>query len=344
MNLTDDLIRRGWIPDFAIRLQIRRLIRLRLQDEYAGGVQSVHDRFRKRLADWSQGPIAINTQEANDQHYEVPPAFFQKVLGPHLKYSCCWFDNGQQSLEDAERAMLKLTCERAELKDGQTILELGCGWGSLSLWVAEHFPNSRITAVSNSNDQRLYIEQQAADRGFGNLTVLTRDMNIFETDQTYDRVVSVEMFEHMRNHRELLNKIARWLKPQGKLFVHIFTHRELTYPYEVKDNTDWMSKYFFTGGMMPGDNYLLAFQESLKIEDHWRLGGLHYAHTSEAWLRNLDRHYETLKDLFSVSMTTSESELQLARWRIFFMACAELWKYKQGEEWIVSHYLFRKAV
>lgn len=246
MNWTDHLIRRGWIPDGVIRFQIKRLLRLRLREEYAGGAESVHDRFRARLALWSQGPIAINMQEANDQHYEVPPAF-SKVLGPNLKYSCCWFDNPQQSLEAAERAMLQRTCERADLRNGQTILELGCGWGSLSLWMAEHFPESRITAVSNSKDQRLYIESQALNRGLSNLTILTQDMNAFETDKTFDRVVSVEMFEHMRNHQALIGKISKWLKPQGKLFVHIFTHRELTYPFEVKDKTDWMAQYFFTG-------------------------------------------------------------------------------------------------
>ena len=344
MNWTDHLIRRGWIPDGVIRFQIKRLLRLRLRDEYAGGAESVHDRFRARLALWSQGPIAINMQEANDQHYEVPPAFFQKVLGPNLKYSCCWFDNPQQSLEAAERGMLQLTCERADLRNGQTILELGCGWGSLSLWMAEHFPESQITAVSNSKDQRLYIESQAQTRGLSNLTIVTQDMNAFETDKIFDRVVSVEMFEHMRNHQALISKISKWLKPQGKLFVHIFTHRELTYPFEVKDETDWMAQYFFTGGMMPSDHYLLRFQESLKIEDHWRVNGLHYAYTSEAWLQNLDAHYDSLKNLFAASMTIPEAELQLARWRIFFMSCAELWKYKQGEEWIVSHYRFQRPI
>ena len=342
MNWTDELIRRGWIPDALIRFQIQRLLRLRLRDEYAGGVESVQARFQARLEAWSRGPIAINTQEANDQHYEVPPAFFQKVLGPHLKYSCCWFDHPHQSLEMAERAMLQRTCDRADLKNGQAILELGCGWGSLSLWMAEHFPESQITAVSNSKDQRLFIEHQAQQRGLSNLTVLTQDMNTFEISKTFDRVVSVEMFEHMRNHRALFDKIYSWLKPQGKLFVHIFTHRELTYPFEVKDSTDWMAHYFFTGGMMPGDAYLLRFQQSLSLEDHWRVSGLHYALTSEAWLKNLDDHYDSLKSLLARSLTPAEAELQLARWRIFFMSCAELWKYRQGSEWIVSHYRFHR--
>jgi cyclopropane-fatty-acyl-phospholipid synthase len=237
--------------------------------------------------------------------------------------------------------MLALTCERAGLEDGQDILELGCGWGSLTLWMAERFPNSRITGVSNSKDQRAFILARAAERGLVNVDILTADMNTFAAPGTYDRVVSVEMFEHMRNHRELLARIARWLRPGGALFVHIFTHRDFTYPFEVQDASDWMSRYFFTGGIMPADAYLTRFQDHLRLEDHWRVSGTHYQATAEAWLRNQDAHREEVLALFR-STHGAEAPLQSARWRIFFMACAELWGWRHGEEWFVSHYRFRK--
>lgn len=337
------LLERDLLPDALIRFRIRQLLSQRLQDEREGGLEAAEARQAAFRAQFRQGPIAIATADANEQHYEVPPAFFERVLGPRLKYSCALYGPQSQNLGQAEEAMLALTCERAELADGQRILELGCGWGSLSLWMAEHYPQARITAVSNSRDQRAFIEGRAKERGFSNLQVITCDMNVFDApERDYDRVVSVEMFEHMRNHEALMARIAGWLRPGGKLFVHIFTHADLTYPFEVKDESDWMAKYFFTGGIMPSDRWLLYFQRDLRLDEHWRVDGRHYAQTSEDWLRNQDAHREELLTLFR-GVYGEEALKRFVYWRIFFMSCAELWAYREGAEWFVSHYRFVKA-
>jgi cyclopropane-fatty-acyl-phospholipid synthase len=266
------------------------------------------------------------------------------VLGPRMKYSSAWFDSRDDSLAEAEEKMLRLTCERAGLEDGQRVLELGCGWGSLSLWMAEHYPNSEITVVSNSATQKEYIDGEAAARGFGNLTVRTANMVDYagEGDGVFDRVVSVEMFEHMKNYEELMRRVSHWLKPSGCLFVHIFTHRTAAYPYEVRSPNDWMSRYFFTGGQMPSDDLLLYFQKDLRIERHWCVSGTHYEETSECWLKNMDRHREEIMPLLRETYGEKESVKWWNYWRVFFMACAELWGYRNGEEWHVSHYRFRK--
>ncbi len=341
-SLLDTLVDGGLLPDALIRMGIRRLLRQRLADENAGGPDATWERQRALWARMEASPIAEQTSAANEQHYEVPPAFFEQVLGPHLKYSCGWWDPGVTDLATSEAAMLALTAARAELADGQRILELGCGWGSLTLWMAKHFPAARITAVSNSRDQRTFILERARAGNLANLEVITADMNGFEPAEIgFDRVVSVEMFEHMRNHRALMARIANWLAPGGKLFVHIFTHRELTYLFEAKDPNDWMSREFFSGGVMPADALLLRHQGHLRLEDHWRVSGTHYAKTSEAWLERQDAQREAILALFR-SAYGAEATTRFHRWRVFFMACAELWNFRQGTEWFVSHYRFGK--
>jgi cyclopropane-fatty-acyl-phospholipid synthase len=290
-----------------------------------------------------RSPIAIHTADANDQHYELPPAFFQEVLGRHLKYSSAYWPPDAGSLDEAEAAMLTLTCARAEFQDGQRILELGCGWGSLTLWMAERYPSAQVTAVSNSAPQREFILARARERGLGNLQVLTADMNVFAPPaRDYDRVVSVEMFEHMRNYEELLKRIASWLAPGGKLFVHIFTHRDHAYPFEARHATDWMARNFFTGGVMPSDHTLLYFQRDLQVQCHWRVNGRHYEATANTWLQRLDAGKAAVLALFRDAYGAEEAPRRFVQWRVFFMACAELFGSGAGERWFVSHYLFTR--
>ncbi len=331
------------IPDYFIRLGIRQLVKVRLHDEFDRDIERQSERYRALLDELRESPIAIATAAANEQHYEVPAGFFRLALGEHLKYSSCYWDEHTENLNQAEAKMLALYLQRAELTDHQDILELGCGWGSLTLFMAKNLPNCRITAVSNSHSQRDYIMQQAQQRGLGNVEVITCDVNQLELNREFDRVVSIEMFEHMRNYEHLLSRIASWLKPQGKLFVHIFCHRYLAYPFETEGDDNWMGRYFFTGGMMPARDTLLHFQQHLKIECQWDLSGVHYQKTAEAWLQNTDQHQQAIIALFSERYGQQEAKLWLQRWRIFFMSCAELFGYRQGNEWLVTHYRFRKA-
>ena len=335
-------LEKDMIPDFLIRAGIRKFLRQRLRDEYQANAELQQEHFMKLVDELKNSPIAINTADANEQHYEVPTSFYQYCLGKNLKYSCGYWRDGVVDLDTSEEDMLRLTCERAGLIDGQNVLELGCGWGSLSLFMAARYPESRFTVVSNSRTQKIFIDERAAELKLDNLTVVTADMNEFDTEQTFDRVVSVEMFEHMRNYRLLMKKVASWLNAEGKLFVHIFTHRTLAYKYEVVDETDWMSKYFFSGGIMPSDDLLLYFNEDLSIENHWQLDGTHYARTSEAWLKNMDQHKKEIMPLFAATYGAGNATKWWVYWRIFYMSCAELWNYRNGEEWIVSHYLFNK--
>ena len=338
------LLERDWLPDVLIRHGIRRLLKARLTEEDQGSPEAQQAHLMKLITRLRASPVAINTDDANSQHYEVPSAFFQHVLGPHLKYSSCYYRRSDETLGQAEENMLQLTAERAQLKDGDRILELGCGWGSLSLWMADHFPNSKITVVSNSRTQKRFIDARAASLGFQNLQVITADANRLSFDEgtRFDRVVSVEMFEHMRNYETLLHRIAGWLNPGGTLFVHIFTHKTYAYPFEVRDDTDWMAKYFFSGGIMPSDDLLLYFQKDLTLANHWQVDGGHYSRTAEHWLDNMDAHRAEIEPILAETYGRDQMLRWWVYWRVFFMSCAELWGYAGGREWLVSHYLFAK--
>jgi cyclopropane-fatty-acyl-phospholipid synthase len=331
---------RGLIPDALLRHGIRRLCARRLRDEQAGGPAFQAARFAERIKMLRHGPVAIHTDTVNAQHYELPPAFFELCLGKRLKYSCCFYPGGDESLDQAEEAMLALYGERAELTDGQRILELGCGWGSLTLWMAERYPHAEILAVSNSIQQRRYIEEQCFKRGLFNVDVLTRDVNHLELGAAqFDRCVSIEMFEHMRNYHLLLRRISGWLRPGGKLFVHIFANRTLMYPFETAGDDNWMGRHFFTGGLMPASDTLLWFQSALHIEQRWHVDGTHYQRTANHWLANQERAAGQVMAILSKAYGKSAS-LWFQRWRMFWMSCAELFGYSHGEEWLVAHYRF----
>jgi cyclopropane-fatty-acyl-phospholipid synthase len=318
--LVDRLIESGRVPEPILRAGIRAACATRLRKERR------LDRKEAFIESLRAEPVAREVEKANEQHYEVAPAFFELALGPRLKYSSCFWPAGVETLAQAEEAMLELTCARAGVEDGMTILDLGCGWGSLTLWLAERYPNAQILAVSNSAPQRAFIESHGAR----NVEVLTADANTLDLrPRRFDRVMSVEMLEHMRNYETLLGRIASWLEPGGRFFCHVFTHAELAYPYD----DGWMSRRFFSAGTMPSDDLLPRFDRDLSLERQWRLGGEHYARTAEAWLDRMTENRPEIVDVLGSRAAYNE-------WRVFFLACAELWGYRGGREWLVSHYLF----
>jgi len=339
------LLERGLLPDALVRAGIRRLCAARLAAESAGGPAGIEARKRQLMAQLARGPIAVDAGAANRQHYEIPAELFRRILGPRLKYSSAYWPAGVETLAAAEEAMLALSTTRAGVADGQEILDLGCGWGSFSLWAAERFPCSRLLAVSNSASQRQFITAEAERRGLTNLEVVTRDVNELAAEdlrgRRFDRIVSIEMLEHVRNHPALFARFASWLAPAGRLFVHVFCHREVAYPFEVHGASDWMAEHFFTGGLMPSADWLPRTAAPLELEERWLLSGVHYQKTAAAWLANLDRERRAAAPILAAVYGETEVRRWLARWRVFFLACAELFGFAGGSEWQVAHYLFR---
>lgn len=342
MRSAIELAERRLLPDALLRAGMRGLIRRRLREERAAAGERPEEALRAFAESLKREAVALSPEKANEQHYELPPEFFRLVMGRHMKYSGCWWPQGVRTLDEAEARMLELTCERAGVSDGMEILELGCGWGSLTLWMAERYPACRILAVSNSAPQRAFILARAAERGLKNLEVLTEDVNRFRTGRRFDRAVSVEMFEHMRNYEELLGRIAGWLKDGGRLFVHVFAHRLYAYPFGTERDDDWMGRWFFTAGLMPAHGLLPLFDRDLRPVRNWEVNGTHYQRTAEAWLANLDANRREAMKVLAGAYGDAQAGRWLQRWRMFFMACAELFGYRGGSEWQVSHYLFEK--
>ena len=328
------LAERGWIPDFLLRIAVKFISKARLKRSNS---------FSEKLAvlnSLKDGPIAESTPSANKQHYEVPPAFFEKVLGSKLKYSCSLFSDNQKNLNDAETEMLKTYIERANIRSKQEILDLGCGWGSFSLYAAQKFSNSNFTAVSNSDEQINFIKSKIQELGLTNLLALKQDINQLNLNKKFDRIVSIEMFEHMRNYKNLLQRLSNLMTDDGLLFVHIFCHRQSAYFYEIKNQWDWMTKYFFTGGIMPSKDIFEFFDEDLTVAESWEINGKHYSKTSKSWLKNIDKNSKIVKQI--LNQHYDEKNIWFNRWRIFFLACEEFFKINDGKEWFVSHYLLEK--
>lgn len=344
----ESMLEKNLLPDFAIRWGARRLTGARLKEISSYNVEEQRAYLMDYVEDLKKQPIAVNTEDANQQHYELPTEFFREVLGSHMKYSCGYWDksleNGRlkDNLDKSEIDMLEITCKRANLEDGQRILDLGCGWGSMALYMAEKYPSSQIFGVSNSATQKTYIDKMAKDRNLKNLTIITEDINTFTSDLRFDRIVSVEMFEHMRNYGKLMGKVNEWLLPDGKLFVHIFTHKTTPYAYEVRSDNDWMTKYFFLGGTMPSQDLLHYFAKGFSLESQWALSGVHYQKTLEAWLEKMDEKKEKIMPMMEKIEGKENATKWWVYWRVFFMASAEFFSYKGGNEWYISHYLFKK--
>jgi cyclopropane-fatty-acyl-phospholipid synthase len=336
-------LKRNNIPDVLLVQGIRYLTSQKLREYTSLSIEQRKRQQMEFIADLKSLPIAVESDAANSQHYMVTPEFYEYVLGKYKKYSCCYYQTGTESLDTAEHAMLEIYCERAQLKDGQKILDLGCGWGSLSLFLAQKYPNADITGISNSTKQRLWIEEHCKQRNIVNLTIKTANIITHQEEpDTYDRILSIEMFEHMKNYQLLFQKVSLWMKLDAKLFIHIFAHQNYAYHYEVKDETDWMTKYFFTGGTMPSDDLFLYFQDDVKIENHWNVSGTHYGKTSDHWYQNLLEHKKAIIELFEKEHSPEVALQNYTFWKVFFLSCREFFAYDNGNQWGVSHYLFSK--
>ena len=334
------LLARGLIPDWILRRGVRSQGKERLN--MMNKVDSTKE-YSKFINEASAGSIAVNTDDANNQHYEVDSEFFKYCLGKNLKYSCCFWDDNTLDLDTAEDNMLEIYSERAEITDGMNILDIGCGWGSLSLFLAQKYPKSEITGVSNSSSQKIFIDSVASKRNISNLKIITRDINDFRTEEKYDRILSIEMFEHTKNTKKLMNLINEWLDPNGLFFMHVFAHKENPYYFDRDQNNAWMAKYFFTGGMMPNHNLFKDLKSNLEYQKSWMLSGEHYEKTSNAWLNNMDQNKIEILSLFERSNSSTMAKRKFHFWRLFYIACAEIFGYEDGNEWVVSHHLFKKS-
>ncbi|KAK4480144.1 hypothetical protein RD792_013202 [Penstemon davidsonii] len=335
-------LERNLLPDVVVRRLTRLLLASRLRSGYRSSTDIQLSDLLQFVHSLREMPIAIKTEDPKVQHYEVPTSFFKIVLGKHLKYSCCLFPEKSSTLEDAEKAMLELYCERSQIKDGHSVLDVGCGWGSLSLYIAQKYPSCQITGICNSVTQKGYIDEQCRDLQLNNVKVIVADISTFEMEASYDRIFSIEMFEHMKNYQDLLRKISKWMKSDGLLFVHHFCHKSFAYHFEDVNEDDWITRYFFTGGTMPSANLLLYFQDDVSIVNHWLVNGKHYAQTSEEWLKRMDQNLGSIKPIMESTYGKDSAVKWTVYWRTFFIAVAELFGYNNGEEWMVAHFLFKK--
>ncbi|KMT17897.1 hypothetical protein BVRB_2g034270 [Beta vulgaris subsp. vulgaris] len=335
-------LERNLLPDAIIRKLTRLLLASRLRSSYKSSSQLQLSHLIHFVHSLKEMPIAIQTDTAKSQHYELPTSFFKLVLGKHLKYSCCYFSDKQTNLDDAEKVMLDLYCERSGIEDGHTVLDVGCGWGSLSLYIAQKYSNCKVTGICNSTTQKAHIEDRCRELQLKNVEIIVADISTFEMEGSYDRILSIEMFEHMKNYRDLLKKISNWMKPDGLLFVHYFCHKTFAYHFEDVNDDDWITRYFFTGGTMPAANLLLYFQDDVSIVNHWLVNGKHYAQTSEEWLKRMDRNIAYIRPIMEMTYGKDSAVKWTVYWRTFFIAVAELFGYNNGEEWMVAHFLFKK--
>lgn len=342
VKLATASLERNLLPDPVIRRLTRLLLASRLRSGYKSSSDLQLSDLLRFIHSLKEMPIAIQTDKPKVQHYELPTSFFKLVLGSNMKYSCCYFPAASKSLEEAEAAMLELYCERAQIKDGHTILDVGCGWGSLSVHIANKYKNCKVTGICNSTTQKAYIEERCRELQLENVEIIVADISTFEMDASFDRIFSIEMFEHMKNYQALLKKISLWMKEDSLLFVHHFCHKTFSYHYEDTSEDDWITRYFFTGGTMPAANLLLYFQDDVSVVNHWLVNGMHYAKTSEEWLKRMDKNHCSITPIMEETYGKASATKWTAYWRTFFIAVAELFAYNNGEEWMVAHFLFKK--